>query len=300
MKVLIGIDGSEHSLDAAALVGRLLAAGRDQLALYHSCDSVSFAEQVDETLQQRACQAVADVVFGEAKARLPAGLQAKVETIVGVDQAAPALIETAENWQAGLIVVGARGLGPIEGLLLGSVSSNVVRASRVPVLVVRNVRKQDTGVRVLVAYDRLSAGQHAAFLNQLSWPQGTTCKIAVVMESMQPGRLPDWIKERARDADTEAMSQVWVREHQQERSEKERELATFAQQLPEALRSGGTIVLEGNPAERLIDLVDREKPDIIVVGKAMKNFFDRLFLGSVSEKILSHASCSVLVIPAAG
>ena len=67
-----------------------------------------------------------------------------------------------------------------------------------------------------------------------------------------------------------------------------------------AASTGGTIVLEGNPAERLIDLVDREKPDIIVVGKAMKNFFDRLFLGSVSEKILSHASCSVLVIPAAG
>jgi nucleotide-binding universal stress UspA family protein len=63
-------------------------------------------------------------------------------------------------------------------------------------------------------------------------------------------------------------------------------------------QSAPPIVLEGNPAERLLELIERERPSIVVVGKAMKNFFDRLFIGSVSEKILAHANCSVLVISA--
>jgi nucleotide-binding universal stress UspA family protein len=197
-----------------------------------------------------------------------------------------------------MIMLGARGLGRMEGLLLGSVSSNAVRSAHVPVLVVRGKPADSTPLRVLQAYDRVHAAQHAAFLGRLTWPEGAQGRVAVVIEPMLPSHLPDWIVKRARDADTEAMSQVWVSEHKQERDAQEQELVTYAKSLPGLFQSGPPIVLEGNPAERLLELIERERPSIVVVGKAMKNFFDRLFVGSVSEKILAHANCSVLVIPA--
>lgn len=297
MKVLIGIDGSEHSFAATALAGRLVAAGRDQVAFYHACEPVAL-DQADKSLHERACQEVANVVFEEAKTRLPIPLQADVETLQGQDRAGPALIEVAERSGAELIVLGARGLGRMKGLLLGSVSSNVVRSSPVPVLVVRGERPELQPLRVLLAYDSVHAAQHADFLVRLNWPEGAEARVAAVIESMLPSHLPDWVQKRVRDSDTEAMSQAWIREHEREREAKEQELASYVERLPAPFRSNPPAVAEGNPAEQLLALAEREKPSIIVVGKATKNFFDRLFLGSVSEKILAHAGCSVLVIPA--
>jgi nucleotide-binding universal stress UspA family protein len=300
MKVLIGIDGSEHSFAAAALAGRLLAPGRDQIALYHSCDTVSLAESVNPAIHERACQAVSRVIFEEAKTRLPREFQADVETIVGDTPQSQALVEAAERHGAAMIAVGARGLGKLQGLLLGSVSSSVVRSSRVPVLVVR-ASAESAGadpLRPLLAYDRISAAQHAEFLGKLNWPSDASGRVAVVIESMQLSHLPDWIQKRARDADTEAMTQVWVREHQNQLEGKQQELTAYLQKLPAPFQAASALVVEGNPAEQLLSLIDKEKFNFVVVGKAMKSFFDRWFVGSVSEKILAHANCSVLVIPA--
>ena len=299
MKILIGIDGSENSFAAVALAGALLDPGRDQVALYHSCGPVTLSEEVDESLQQRACKAVADVILDEATGRLPAPLQAGVQRIVDSHVAEGTLAQTAERHGAEMIVLGARGLGRVQGLLLGSVSSNAVRSSHVPVLVARGKPADASPLRVLLSYDRINAAQHAAFLGKLAWPQGARGNVAVVVEPMLPSHLPDWIVKRARDADTEAMSQIWVREHKEERDAKEKELLDYVKTLPAPFQASTPIVVEGNPAERLLALIQREQPSIVVVGKAMKNLLDRLFVGSVSEKVLTHANCSVLVIPAA-
>ncbi len=298
MKILVGIDGSEHSFAAAALAGRLLAPAGDRVALYHSCGTVTLGDQMDASLHDRACQAVANVVFDEARSRLPGPLQADVELIQGEGHAGAAIVEASKRSGAEMVVVGARGLGRMEGLLLGSVSSNVVRSSHVPVLVVRGKPVESAALRLLLAYDSVHAAQHASFLNQLTWAATATGQVVAVIESMSPSHLPDWIQKRARDADTEAMSRAWVEEHQQERQAKAEELAAYAQSLPTPFRSGPPLVIEGNPAEQLIEVTKRERPSMIVVGKAMKNFFDRWFIGSVSEKVLAHADCSVLVIPA--
>jgi nucleotide-binding universal stress UspA family protein len=298
MKVLIGIDGSENSFAAVALAGRLLNPAPDQVALYHSCGPVRFGDQVDESLHDRACQAVAKVIFDEATGRLPVALHSGLATIADNESAPGAITRAAERFGAEMIVVGARGLGPLHGLLLGSVSSSAVRSSHVPVLVVRGTPAESGPLRVLLAYDPVHGALHADFLGKLAWPSDAQGQVAAVIESMLPSHLPDWIVKRARDADTEAMSQIWVREHEHEREAKEQELLAYSQTLPAPFQSSPPIIVEGNPAEKLLALIEREQPTIVVVGKAMKNFFDRLFVGSVSEKILTHADCSVLVIPA--
>lgn len=304
MKVLIGVDGSDHSFAAVSLVGQLLNPGRDRVGIYHSCEGVMFSEAVDESLQQRACQAVSDVIFDEARQRLPEGLRADSETIAGRARAAEELLTSGEQWGAELIVVGARGLGPMAGVLLGSVSNAVVRGARTPVLIVRGTARQQTSplksLRLLVAYEKRNAEAQGAFLRQLQWPSGVTGHLVTVIESLLPSHLPEWIQKRARDADTEAMSQVWVREHEQEREQTLAELTAYRQQLPAPLASLQPLVAEGNPAEQLMRALDRHKADLIVIGKTVHGLFDRLLLGSTSEKVISHAPCSVLVIPTEG
>jgi nucleotide-binding universal stress UspA family protein len=58
-----------------------------------------------------------------------------VETLVFEEHPARALVDTSKK--AGLLVVGSRGLGGFERLLLGSVSRYVIQHATVPVLVVR-------------------------------------------------------------------------------------------------------------------------------------------------------------------
>jgi nucleotide-binding universal stress UspA family protein len=49
------------------------------------------------------------------------------------------VVHEAERWGADLIIAGRHNRGPVERLLLGSVSAAIVRASDLPVLLVRRV-----------------------------------------------------------------------------------------------------------------------------------------------------------------
>ena len=49
------------------------------------------------------------------------------------------IVHEAERWGADLIIAGRHNRGPVERLLLGSVSAAIVRASDLPVLLVRRV-----------------------------------------------------------------------------------------------------------------------------------------------------------------
>jgi nucleotide-binding universal stress UspA family protein len=52
----------------------------------------------------------------------------------------------------------------------------------------------------------------------------------------------------------------------------------------------------GTPAQTILDTADGWKADLIVVGSHGHGFWGRLTLGSVSDAIIHHAKCSVLVV----
>jgi nucleotide-binding universal stress UspA family protein len=54
-------------------------------------------------------------------------------------------------------------------------------------------------------------------------------------------------------------------------------------------------VSTGSPAWEVINKADKWKPDLVIVGSQGRSALGRLFLGSVSQKILTEARCSVRV-----
>jgi nucleotide-binding universal stress UspA family protein len=54
-------------------------------------------------------------------------------------------------------------------------------------------------------------------------------------------------------------------------------------------------MLEGDPAEEIIDYANSANIDLIVMGTHGRTGLERLLLGSVAEKVLRGAQCSVLV-----
>lgn len=68
----------------------------------------------------------------EKVARLPF-----TETVIANGNPATEIINYAQDYHCDLILTGCRGLGPIQEMMLGSVSHHVVHHSKVPVLVVK-------------------------------------------------------------------------------------------------------------------------------------------------------------------
>lgn len=61
-----------------------------------------------------------------------------------------------------------------------------------------------------------------------------------------------------------------------------------------------TRLIDGHPGNELVHLADKERADLVVIGARGLNAVQRFFLGSVSEKVVKYAHCSVLVVRGTG
>jgi nucleotide-binding universal stress UspA family protein len=57
-----------------------------------------------------------------------------------------------------------------------------------------------------------------------------------------------------------------------------------------------TVLLEGDPASKIIGYSGMEKLDLIILGSRGMGKFKEVIIGSVSNKVLHHAKCSVMLV----
>lgn len=57
-----------------------------------------------------------------------------------------------------------------------------------------------------------------------------------------------------------------------------------------------TAVAVGHPAEQIIHRAEAEKIDLIILGRRGTSMFEKLLLGSISERVLRYAHCPVMVV----
>ena len=57
-----------------------------------------------------------------------------------------------------------------------------------------------------------------------------------------------------------------------------------------------TKLLQGNVGSTILDFCEREKYDVIIMGSRGMGKFKELVLGSVSNKVVHHSSCPVMII----
>ncbi|HXE89332.1 MAG TPA: universal stress protein [Terriglobales bacterium] len=73
----------------------------------------------------------------------------------------------------------------------------------------------------------------------------------------------------------------------------------FARLIEAAKEQGVDLVAEvvvGHPAEQLIHRAEKEKADLIILGRRGTSMFEKWIIGSISEKVLRYAHCPVLVV----
>ncbi|GLY26442.1 universal stress protein [Micromonospora sp. NBRC 101691] len=274
--VVVGVDGSPESLVAAEHGARAAALRSRPLHLVHGYlhplgygvpvnpYDLGLPEPTDEA------RTMLEKTAADLRGRWPE-LTVEVRQVAG----GPGATLVEESRRAELVVVGSRGLGGFAGLLLGSVSAQVAGHAHGPVLVVRPADRQvATDGPVLVGLDgselaELAVGQAA----EEAARQGVPLVLAHVVA---PDGRPEDSAGDEQGADRLLATAV----------------ATVRQRHPD-LAVAERVLRAAEPASALVEA--SADAALVVVGSRGRGGFAGLLLGSVSQALVQHARCPVLV-----
>jgi nucleotide-binding universal stress UspA family protein len=159
-RVLVGVDGSEESREAARQAAKLAAGALTLLAVYDTTDAliggtgIGVPVYYDEDVQREAAKDALEQARQEVASVKPTG---KIVRGVIWD----ALIREVERAQDTLIAVGSHGVGRMAGIVIGSVATEIVHKAPCSVLVARKT-SDEFPRRIVVGIDG-SAESAAAY-----------------------------------------------------------------------------------------------------------------------------------------
>ena len=151
MKILLAIDGSNSGVAASEAVKMFAIGPQDKIKMISIIDvqvplpiDIYGGYLPDTTELGEIAKANANKVLTETASRVKSyfpAIEVQVETDVLFGTPESRIVETAEEINADLIVVGSHGYNRWERLLLGSVSDSVVHHAHCSVLIVRSEGK---------------------------------------------------------------------------------------------------------------------------------------------------------------
>lgn len=287
--ILVGVDGSPESLGAVdwAVARAARNDWRVHILCAYSLPSFTTASldggyaALDDTAVRSGAQAVVDEAVARVQGR-------NVAVTSSLETGDPAGVLVDLSGEAALAVVGTRGGGGFADRLLGTVSSALPAHAHCPTVVVpRHTEGAEyTPVRrIVVGVDGSESARKAlrwAVHEAEAWEAELTAIAAVPMAS-GAGALA-WLP-AAVDRE-QVLADV--------RSGLDRAVADAVEGHPAVVVRRHA--LDGNAAELMAEF--STAVDLVVVGLRGRGGFSGLLLGSVSQGVLSHASCPVMVVPA--
>lgn len=206
---------------------------------------------------------------------------AMIECRAVCDLPARALREQSAG--ADLLVVGARGHGGFRGLLLGSVSQRCALHTTIPLAVVRPHVTEAASNRVVVGIDG-SKSSHKALAWALDEARARQAPVTVVHA---------WLP--AMFGATEFAAPVLGLQTFEATAKRIVDEALAASNVDGLAGQVDTSVVEGGAPRAILHAAD--DASLIVVGTHGRGAVAGMLLGSVSQQVLHHAACPVVIVP---
>jgi nucleotide-binding universal stress UspA family protein len=298
MKILLATDGSEPSEIAARTALDLAKRLDSEVHVIHVAPEHPYVRayydlrhQEEEEGLRREDQRMLDEYVDHL--RKAGGTVA--ESYLRVGEAAKEIVEVAEELGVGLVVLGNRGHGRIRRALMGSVSMGVLRHAHCSVLIVRGhgpeQERESLLGKILVAIDGSEGACKAAQVAaEVANATGSEVHLVYAMqeERYKPHLGPE-------------MWEGWEEGFEHAK----RSAHSWVEQEAERLRGEGTEAVKshlliGRPDAAIVWSAEELGAGLVVVGSRGLGGISRALIGSVSDSVVRHAHCPVMVIRASG
>lgn len=295
-KILVGVDFSPHS-DAALIeavrIGRSIDAEvhvvyADVLHRDTSNEEGNEAAKSGDLrgVLQKRFQSVdgshADIFSGD-RLRF---------TIVNDLSAAPALLSYAGDEDIDLIVVGTHGRRGFRRVLMGSVAEEVVRRAKRPVLTVREATPG-----AMASVDR-------KIVAPIDFSQHSARALRVARELAAGREVPLIVLHVLEEQLHPAFYNTGMFSQYDDQPEVESRVASAMKQFVEKIGGPAVdlrfMIRKGAAAKEIAQVAKDEAPAMIVMGTHGRTGLERWVTGSVSERVIREAPCSVFVVKSFG
>ena len=196
------------------------------------------------------------------------------------------ILNTAEKENSSLIALGARGKGLIEGILLGSVSANVLRHAKTDVLIMRyklaeglEGKKFEKFCPLILSKVLYPTDFSESSLEALSFVKSLKgIGELVLMHVVSKGETHEEIEAHVEEA--------------------KKRLEDIRKDISKAGIKVKTHVHVGSPIEEIISMAEEEDASLVAMSSHGKSWFKELLVGSTTCAVARRAKRPVLVMRA--
>lgn len=286
MRIVVPIDGSSCSTFSVHALAHFTPP--EELTLVHALHLPDFnypmitpdlRAEAQEEIKAQLRQEGEGILDGAQK-HLPADFS-HVQRVHQIGHPVDVIVETARSAQSNLIVLGARGLGPIKELILGSVSHRVLMHAPCSTLIVKTPITRLK--RILLPIE----GQEDA-------------EVALQFLALQPFQQPVeievfavWPQPQLSWPTTVGQSDVL---EAQAIEEAQSRMKTITDRLTKMNFACQAHVGIGDPAYAILEQGQASQSDLIMMGTHGRGGFSRFLMGSVSHSVLHQTPCPVLIV----
>ncbi|MEZ4331235.1 MAG: universal stress protein [Myxococcota bacterium] len=302
--VLVPVDFSPHARAAAVRACELARACEARVRLIHGVDAPDRAAPGPEAKAPAAGAAADDRPAGrpgepasaredrptrtlEAWCAELAGRAPRISASVEQEDPVALIARHVQAEDVMLVVMGMHGFHDVSRMFFGSVADRALRTTRVPMMLVKeNERDASTRIRrILLATDFSRASEHALCL-AIHWARRLEADVEVLHAIQDPEEEPRY--RRPRDSASRSARQ------------RANALEGLRSILSRSAAAGVRAVADltyGSPSVEIVKHAARARADLVVMGLRDRAAGSAGGYGSVTERVIRHAKCSVLVAP---
>ena len=305
MKVLIGVDFSRDSKGAIRFLSGMQLPSVSDISFVHVikgskelqalCQSVDFEKGIRTVRQQSRAHALKHL---HRLQKVLTQDNLTLHSVVREGNPGEELESLSTKDGKDLVVLGTRGLTGIKRFLLGSVSERVLHNAPCSVLIVRGpARWFQRGLRILMAVDNSAEAKTVLqFLNQWQFPENSELVLFHVIEPFDYRVVQDNYGIVKLGEQEEVSLGKCEKERLRYLEKSRKALFQEARKKLNIKKVKGGSLSSGVAAEEILKAAQRFRSDLIVLGSRNLRGITRTFSGSVSQKVVRHAPCSVLVV----
>jgi len=286
MNITVAVDGSSYSRYAIQCLAHF--APPEELVLVHALNLPDFnyamitpelRTEIRDDMETKL-RKEGEGILTQAQEQLPSDFS-QVQRIHQMGHPVDIILETAQSAKSHLIILGARGLGQVKELVLGSTSHRVLMHAPCSTMIIKEPLPRLTkillpiegeeDIKVALQFLALQPFREAVAVDVFAvWPQP---QLAWPMTLGQSKLLEIHAIEEAQDR-----------------------MKSVTDKLTRMNYSAETKVGMGDPAFAILEQAKASQADLILMGTHGRGGLARFLIGSVSHSILHQADCPVLIV----